>query len=81
MINYRNGIRSALWIGGVFAVLGGLSLCLWGVLLLAGDRDGAVVARVLSIVCGIVTALTVTGLVVLLAKLQLDLLETEEPAD
>lgn len=81
MINYRFAIRTTLWMGGVFAVLCGLTLGLWGVLSLAGDQGGAVVARVLSLVCGIVTGLSVTGLVVLLAKLQLELLDAEESTD
>ncbi len=77
-MSYRDGIRATLWIGAVFAVVGGLALGLWGILSLAGDHFGAVVARVLAIVSGIVVALNLVVLVVLLARLQLQALESEE---
>lgn len=79
MLSYRNGIRATLWIGGVFAVLLGLTLALWGTLALAGDHGGAVVARVLALLCGIAGGLDLIVLVVLLARLQLTMLEGEEP--
>lgn len=78
MLTYRSGIRATLWIGAVFAVVCLLALGLWGVLALAGDRSGAVVARVLSLVCGIVVGLDLVVLVVLLARLQLLALEADE---
>ena len=78
VVNYRNAIRATLWIGGVFAVVCGLALCLWALLALAGDFSGAVVARVLALVSGIVVALNLVVLVVLLARLQLQMLESEE---
>lgn len=78
MLSYRTGIRATLWIGAVFAVVCGLALCLWGVLALAGDESGAVVARVLALISGIVVGLNVVVLVVLLARLQLQTLESEE---
>ncbi len=78
MLGYRNGIRATLWIGAVFAVVCGLALCLWGVLALAGDFSGAVVARVLALISGIVVGLNVVVLVVMLARLQLQALESEE---
>ena len=78
MLSYRNAIRATLWIGGVFAVLCGLSLCLWGLLAIAGDRSGAVVARVLSLVSGILVGLNLVVLVVMLARLQLLAFQTDE---
>ncbi len=78
MLTYRSGIRATLWIGAVFAVVCLLALGLWGVLALAGDRSGAVVARVLSLVCGIVVGLDLVVLVVLLARLQLLAFEADE---
>ena len=78
MLNYQNGIKATLWIGAVFAVVCGLALALWGILLLAGDYTGAVVARVLSLGSGIVVGLNLVVLVVLLARLQLLTLEADE---
>ena len=78
MLSYRNAIRATLWIGGVFAVLCGFSLCLWGLLAIAGDRSGAVVARVLSLVSGILVGLNLVVLVVMLARLQLLAFQTDE---
>ncbi|MES2790971.1 MAG: hypothetical protein V4719_15270 [Planctomycetota bacterium] len=77
----RNGIRATLWIAAVFAVLCGLSVALWGTLSLAGDNAGAVVARVLSLVCGIVLGLDLAALVVLLARIQLVMLEADESSE
>lgn len=81
MINYRKGIRATLWIGAIFGMLCGVALSLWGILALAGDHSGAVVARVLSLVCGIAAGLDLVVLVVLLARLQLTMLDTEEPPE
>jgi hypothetical protein len=78
VLTYRSGIRATLWIGAIFAGLCLLALGLWGLLALAGDRSGAVVARVLSLVCGIVVGLDLVVLVVLLARLQLLALEADE---
>lgn len=81
VINYRKGIRASLWIGAIFGMLCGVALSLWGILALAGDLSGAVVARVLSLVCGIAAGLDLVVLVVLLARLQLTMLDTEEPPE
>ncbi len=81
MINYRNGVRATLWVGAIFGLLTGLALGLWGILALVGDDSGAVVARVLSLVCGIAAGLDLVVLVVLLARLQLTMLEGEEPQE
>lgn len=81
VINYRNGIRATLWVGAIFGILTGLALGLWGVLSLAGDYSGAVVARVLSLVCGIAAGADLVVLLVMLARLQLTMLEADEPLD
>ena len=80
-MSYRKGIRATLWIGAIFGVLCSLSLGLWGILALAGDQSGSVVARVVSLICGIAAGLDLVVLVVLLARLQLTMLDTEEPPE
>lgn len=78
MLSYRNGIRATLWIGALFGGLTLLGLTLWGILALAGDESGAVVARVLALVCGVAAAIDLIALLVLLARLQLTLLAAED---
>ena len=60
--------------GGMFLV----SMVLWGLLSLLGDVSGALVARVISLLFGIVTGLGLFALVILLGRLQLIMLESEE---
>lgn len=79
LLSYRNGIRIGLWLLVVFGGLIAVSLILWGMLSALGDVAGANVARVLVLVWGGALFFNLLGLVALLSRLQLELLERGPP--
>lgn len=80
LAQYRKGILIILWTAGISGVLLLISLILWGLLSLLGDLSGAVVARVITLLLAMVTGLDLIALVLLLARLQLVLLNEEDLA-
>jgi len=79
--NYRTGIRVGLWLLSVFAGLAGISLMTWGLLAALGDTSGATVARVLALVWGTALLVVLLGLVALLARVQLNLMDRDQTRD